>query len=81
MEEALVSSVAYGEGVSPDLSIFRLFLEADVIVKLVMILLLFCSFWCWAIIFEKVMRMRPAAQDGRPLREKFLVGRFARRSL
>ena len=35
-----------------------LFLQADIVVKLVMIGLLFASIWCWAIIFEKVVTYR-----------------------
>ena len=41
-----------------DMSMWSLFLRADFVVKLVMVLLLFASFWCWAIIFEKIMRIR-----------------------
>jgi len=36
-----------------DFSIIGMFLQADFIVQCVMLLLLFASFWCWAIIFEK----------------------------
>ena len=41
-----------------DLSIWGLFLEADFVVKLVMLILVLASFWCWAIIFEKIRWMR-----------------------
>lgn len=36
-----------------DFSIIGMFMNADMVVKLVMVLLLMASFWCWAIIFEK----------------------------
>ena len=36
----------------PDMSVIGLFLQADLIVKLVVIGLLLASFWCWAIIIE-----------------------------
>jgi biopolymer transport protein TolQ len=36
-----------------DLSVWSLFLHADIVVKLVMIGLLVASVWCWAIIIEK----------------------------
>lgn len=41
-----------------DLSIWALFLHADIIVKTVMSILLLASFWCWAIIFEKWLKVR-----------------------
>jgi biopolymer transport protein TolQ len=49
-----------------DLSLWGLFLQADWVVKLVMIGLLLASIWVWAIIFEKVTALRRAnrAADG-----------------
>ena len=41
-----------------ELSIFSLFLQADIVVKIVMLLLILASVWTWAIIFEKSMRLR-----------------------
>ena len=41
-----------------DVSMFALFLNADIIVKLVMFALLGASVWCWAIIFAKLVRLR-----------------------
>ena len=58
MGNAAIESAAVGGSVTPDLSIWMLFLEADVIIKLVLLILVFASFWCWAIIFEKVVRFR-----------------------
>lgn len=40
-------------GALHDLSVWGMFMQADMVVKTVMLLLLFASFWCWAIIFEK----------------------------
>jgi len=40
---------------SPDLSIWALFWQADIVVKAVMIGLLAASVWCWAIIVDKSM--------------------------
>ncbi len=45
-------------GVGPDLSLLSLFLQADLVVKLVIILLLLASIWSWAIIFEKITTLR-----------------------
>ncbi|MCB9949216.1 MAG: protein TolQ [Rhodospirillaceae bacterium] len=41
-----------------DITLLGLFLQADIIVKVVMSLLLIASVWCWAIIFEKSVRVR-----------------------
>jgi len=45
-------------GAAGDLSIWSLFLEADWVVKLVILGLLFASIWCWAIIIEKYLLLR-----------------------
>jgi biopolymer transport protein TolQ len=37
----------------PDFSMIGMFFQADWMVKLVMLMLVLASFWCWAIIFEK----------------------------
>jgi biopolymer transport protein TolQ len=41
-----------------DMSMWGLFLQADLIVKSVMMLLFGLSIWCWAIIIEKYLRLR-----------------------
>lgn len=41
-----------------DMSVWSLFWRADAVVKFVMLLLLAASVWCWAIIFDKVRRLR-----------------------
>ena len=33
-----------------DLSVWGLFMQADIVVKLVMLILLFMSVWCWTIV-------------------------------
>jgi biopolymer transport protein TolQ len=38
-------------------SLWALFLQADIIVKVVMSLLFIASLWCWAVIFEKGFRL------------------------
>src|SRR3712207_1014279 len=37
--------------------LFELFMQADIVVKLVMSMLLLASLWCWAVIFEKSWRI------------------------
>jgi biopolymer transport protein TolQ len=66
----MVESVAQPEAVAPgaggvidlaaipDLSVIGLFLQADVVVKTVMVLLLLSSIVCWAVVLEKALQMR-----------------------
>ena len=49
-------------------------MQADFIVKAVMIGLVLASFWCWAIIFEKVMRMRRLRRQASQFEESFWSG-------
>jgi biopolymer transport protein TolQ len=48
-----VHATGVGESFSGDLSIWGLFLQADLIVKAVMMILFVCSVWSWTIIFDK----------------------------
>ena len=41
-----------------DYSIWGLFMQADFVVKAVILMLLFASFWSWAIVFEKLIKYR-----------------------
>ena len=71
-----------GEGVTAtnlapmahDLSLWNLFLQADWVVKLVMLGLLFASIWVWAIVFEKVTSVRRANRAADAFEEKFWSG-------
>jgi biopolymer transport protein TolQ len=66
---ALAGSVAAYE-----MSMWHLFLRADVVVKLVMVALAVSSFWCWTIIFEKVLRIRRIHQRTEQFEEAFWSG-------
>ncbi len=57
-----------------DLSMWALFLRADIIVKFVMLALMIASFWCWAIIFDKVMRLRALWKRADQFEESFWSG-------
>lgn len=74
MEQSAVSSAALAGSISHDMSIWGLFLQADIIVKIVMIMLILASFWCWAIIFEKIMRMRRLSAQADEFEEAFWSG-------
>lgn len=57
MEQNVVEAVELGGNI-PDFSLWGMFSQADWIVQAVMIILLFSSVWCWAIIVDKVRRIR-----------------------
>ena len=60
--------------VTQHLSIFELFLQSDSIVKLTMLLLLLASFWSWAVIFDKSLRLRRLQQAAATFEETFWSG-------
>jgi biopolymer transport protein TolQ len=74
MENQQVDSLALEGSVSYDLTIWGLFFEADIVVQLVLLILLVASFWTWAIIFDKVMRMRRLKASATEFEESFWSG-------
>jgi biopolymer transport protein TolQ len=57
-----------------NLSLLGLFLQADVVVKLVMLILLFASVWVWTIIIEKVMTLRRVNREASVFEDEFWSG-------
>lgn len=57
-----------------EFTIWGLFLQADIVVKAVMIFLLWASVWSWGIIFEKVFRLRSLTKKAEKFEEKFWSG-------
>lgn len=53
-----VDAASLGGNMVHDLSIFGLFMSADIIVKIIMLMLLGASVWCWAIIISKKLMMQ-----------------------
>ena len=51
--EADISSQAVGLASSADFSLMNLFIRADIVVKSVILILIACSIYSWAVIFEK----------------------------
>ena len=51
--EADITSQAVGLASSADFSLMNLFIRADIIVKSVIIILIACSIYSWAVIIEK----------------------------
>lgn len=47
-----------GSVAASDMSILSLVGQADIVVKIVMLLLLLASLWSWAIIFDKLLKLR-----------------------
>jgi len=74
MEQTEITSAAMMGSMTNDLSILGLFVQADIIVQIVMVLLIFASFWCWAIIFEKILRFRRLQGQADQFEEAFWSG-------
>ena len=74
MQSNMIETLPLAGSISHDLSIVGLFVQSDAIVKLVMLILLLASFWSWAIIFDKVMRIRRLRQAASTFEETFWSG-------
>lgn len=72
MDQA-VNAVHLGS-VGVNLSIWGLFLEADIVVKIVILGLLGASVWVWAIVFEKWSTLRRANRDADGFENRFWSG-------
>ena len=69
--EADISSQAVGLASSADFSIINLFIRADIIVKIVIVMLVAASIYSWAIIFEKFRMFKKINQSTLEFEEKF----------
>ena len=58
-----------------DFSLWGLFAQADIVVKIVMIMLLAASVWVWAIVYEKWQTLRRANQAADGFEDRFWSGR------
>lgn len=63
-----------GGGGGGEISILGLFLQADLVVKFVILLLLAASVWVWAIVFEKVTSLRRANREATLFEDRFWSG-------
>ncbi|MDR3522331.1 MAG: protein TolQ [Acidocella sp.] len=59
---------------STNLSLWGLFLEADIVVKLVMLILLLASVWVWAIIIEKTITLKRVNKEANQFEDQFWSG-------
>ncbi len=69
--EADIATQAVGLTSSADFSILNLFIRADIIVKLVIIMLIAASVYSWAIIFEKFRMFKKINESTLEFEEKF----------
>ena len=69
--EADISSQAVGLASSADFSLISLFIRADIIVKSVIIILIVCSIYSWAIIIDKVKQFKKINISSEEFEEKF----------
>jgi biopolymer transport protein TolQ len=73
VEEAIIATEL--ESVALDFSPWGMFAQADSVVKVVLILLLIASIWCWAIIFQKTIRYRRVAAKAEEFEQDFWSGK------
>ena len=57
-----------------DLSLWGLFIEADIVVKIVMLGLLAASVWVWAVVFEKWSSLRKVNREADGFEDRFWSG-------
>ncbi len=69
--EADISSQAVGLASSADFSLLNLFIRADIIVKSVIVMLIACSIYSWAVIIEKFRLFKKINQSTEEFETKF----------
>jgi len=69
--EADIASQAVGLGTNADFSLMSLFLRADIIVKSVIIILIVCSIYSWAVIIDKFRLFKKINKSSDDFEEKF----------
>ena len=75
--EADITSQAVGLASNTDFSLLSLFLRADFVVKTVIIMLIVCSIYSWAIIIEKFKLFKKINLESEEFEEKFWRARSA----
>ena len=69
--EADITSQAVGLASSADFSLINLFIRADIVVKSVIIMLIACSIYSWAVIIEKYRLFKKINQSTEAFETKF----------
>ena len=75
--EADIATKAVELGTNTDFSVLSLFLRADIIVKSVIVILIACSIYSWAIIFDKIRLFRKINKSAEEFEEKFWKSKSA----
>jgi biopolymer transport protein TolQ len=71
---AQVAGAPLGGTGAIDMSVYGLFMQADWIVKAVMVMLLLASIWSWAIIIHKLIRLRALRAQAKQFEDAFWSG-------
>ena len=74
MDQTVNAQTLAGSVPPVDMSIVGMFMNADWIVKIVVIALILASFWSWAIIFDKLIRLRSLRAKANQFEETFWSG-------
>jgi len=69
-----VDAIDLGGSAGHDLSMIGLFLQADIVVKIVMLMLVVSSVWCWVIIFEKKAMLGKLMRRAKKFEDAFWSG-------
>ncbi len=69
--EADITSQAVGLASSSDFSLINLFLRADIVVKSVILILIVCSIYSWAVIIEKIKLFKKINKSSEEFENKF----------
>jgi biopolymer transport protein TolQ len=73
MEDAAIGAMGLADATAGP-SIWHLIVQADLVVKSVMLLLLLASLWCWAVIFDKSFRLARLRQRVNAFERDFWSG-------
>ncbi len=75
--DADITSQAVGLASNTDFSILKLFIRADIIVKSVIIILIACSIYSWAVIIEKIKLFKKISSSSEDFENKFWKSKSA----
>ena len=75
--EADITSQAVGLASNTDFSLWSLFIRADFVVKSVILMLIACSIYSWAIIIEKFRLFKKVNKESEEFEEKFWKSKSA----
>ena len=75
--EADITSQAVGFASNTDFSLLNLFIRADIVVKTVILMLIGCSVYSWAIIIEKFRLFKKVNLESEEFEEKFWKSKSA----